>query len=80
MASHGTSDAIETTEMLQSCELRSTQSPSQARALNGAVDHVSEHRMALIKSRSGCVVGRHVDASDSPRRDDDDRTAETKIT
>ena len=37
-------------------------------ALNEAVDRVDEDQTALIKSRSWCIVERHVDASDSPRR------------
>ena len=41
----------------------STRSPSGARAQMGAIDRVSEHRTALIKSRLWRIVGRHVDAS-----------------
>ena len=45
----------------------------RSNALNEAVDCVNKDQTALIKARLWHVIGRHVDASDSPRQDDGDR-------
>ena len=68
VASRGALDAIASNEARQLHGLRSTRSPSKARAQKRTIDRVSGHQM-LEFDHASAIMGRHVDASRSSDQD-----------